>query len=157
MLLPKNRPAPLRQRFYLLIALGIAFWIAGICASVIFKDTVMLVLSLLVFVFCFIKAGCHYMTVINSEYETVSGVCVSVSPKLLRRQKKIKITDGDGNERTLLLSKHSRIKTGVRYNFYFKSAKRISLDNDYFDALLSADCFLGYEEAENCSDEHTKE
>lgn len=147
MLLPQSHPAPLRQRFYLLIVVGITFLIAGICVSIIFNDTVMLVLSVIVCVFCFIKAGCHYMTVINSRYETISGVCVSVTPRFLRRQKKIKINDVDGNERTLLLSKHSRVKTGVRYNFYFKTVKHISIDNDYFDALLSSDCFLGYEEA----------
>lgn len=143
----KEFPGPLKEKFISLIVMGIVFWITGICVSLIFKDWAMFILSLLVCIFSFIKAGTFYVIVSNKEFETVTGTCISVSPILIRKQKKIKITDTEGNERAFILSKHSKIVIGNEYNFYFKETKRISLGSEYFDSVLSSDCFLGYEEA----------
>ena len=143
----KEFPAPLKEKFISLILMGVLLWIVGICVALIFKDMTMFMLSLLASVCCFIKAGMFYVTVSNKEYETVTGTCISVSPNLIRKQKKIKIMDNDGNERNLILSKHSKIAIGKEYCFYFKETKRISLGSEYFDSVLSSDCFLGYEES----------
>ena len=141
----KEFPAPLKEKFISLLIMGILLWIIGVCVALIFKDMTMFILSLLVCIFCFIKAGVFYVTVSNKEYETVTGTCISVSPILIRKQKKIKISDNDGNERSLILGKHSKVDIGAEYIFYFKETKRISLGSEYFDSVLSSDCFLGYE------------
>ena len=70
---------------------------------------------------------------------------MGISPKPLRKFRKIRIMDDEGNESSLLLSKQSKVKIGDRYRFYFKQTQRISLGSDYFDAAMSSDCFLGYE------------
>lgn len=145
----KEFPAPLKEKFISLIAMGILCTLVGICSSIIFKDMTMLILSILVLVLCLVKAGMFYVTVSNKEYETVTGICVSVTHIIVHKQKKVKITDSDGNEGCLILGKHSKIEVGKSYTFYFKSTKRISLGNEYFDSVLSSDCFLGYEELEN--------
>lgn len=142
----KEFPAPLKEKFISLIFMGILLCLVGICVALLFKDMTMFILSLLVCICCFIKAGTFYVTVSNKEYEAVTGACISVSPILIRKQKKVKILDGEENERSLILSRHSKIEIGKNYTFYFKSTKRISLGSEYFDSVLSSDCFLGYEE-----------
>ena len=76
----------------------------------------------------------------------VEGTCVGIVPKPLRKYRKIRIMDDDGNESALLLGKHSKIQIGFRYRFYFKKTQRLTLGSEYFDAALSSDCFLGFEE-----------
>lgn len=142
----KEFPAPLKEKFISLIVMGVLLWLVGICVALLFKDMTMFILSLLVCICCFIKAGTFYVTVSNEEYEAVKGTCILVSPIFIRKQKKIKIVDKDENERSLILGRHSKIDVGKSYTFYFKSTKRISLGSEYFDSVLSSDCFLGYEE-----------
>ena len=142
----KEFPIPLKEKFISLIVMGILLWLVGICVALLFKDMTMFILSLLVCICCFIKAGMFYVTVSNKEYEAVTGTCISVSPILIRKQKKVKILDSEENERNLILGRHSKIGVGKNYTFYFKSTKRISLGSEYFDSVLSSDCFLGYEE-----------
>ena len=76
----------------------------------------------------------------------MEGTCVAITPKPLRKYRKIKIIDTDGNESSLLLGKHSKVKIGFCYRFYFTKTQHVSLGSEYFDAALSSDCFLGYEE-----------
>ena len=109
----KDFPATLKEKFISLVVMCIIFWITGICVSLIFKDIAMFILSIILCVGCVIKAGMFYVTVSNEEYETVTGTCISVSPILIRKQKKIKISDNDGNERSLILGKHSKVDIGA--------------------------------------------
>ena len=51
----------------------------------------------------------------------------------------------DGMEITLLLSKSARLKIGAPYRFYFQKGARPAVGNDYLDAALSTNSFLGYE------------
>ena len=146
MLSVKEFPAPLKEKFISLIVLSVIFWIVGICVALLFSDITMFILSVLVCICCIIKAYMFYKTVSDEEYEVLEGSCISVSPILIRKQKKIKIKDNEGNERSLILSKHSKVSIGTEYKFYFKETKKISLGSEYFDSILSSDCFLGYEE-----------
>ena len=52
----------------------------------------------------------------------------------------------DGMEITLLLSKSARLKIGSPYRFYFQKGARPAVGNEYLDAALSTNNFLGYEE-----------
>ena len=88
-----------------------------------------------------------FRTAAKKDYEVVEGICTAIVPKLLNKFRKVKITDDDGNETTLLLAKQSKITIGERYKFYFKKTTRVTLGNEYFDSALSSDCFLGYEAA----------
>ena len=47
---------------------------------------------------------------------------------------------------TLLLSKSARLKIGAPYRFYFQKGARPAVGNEYLDAALSTNNFLGYEE-----------
>lgn len=147
----KEFPAPIKEKFISLIVMGVTILIAGICASLIFKDVTMLMLSIIVFGFCALKAYSFYVMAATKNYESVKGACLSTSNILIRKQKKIRIIDGEGNERSFILNRHSKVSIGKEYIFYFKATRRISLGSEYLDSALSSDCFLGYEEV-NSSD-----
>ena len=51
----------------------------------------------------------------------------------------------DGMEITLLLSKSTWLKIGAPYRFYFQKGTRSTVGNDYLDAALLTNSFLGYE------------
>ena len=117
----KNFPGPIKEKFVSLLIVGILFWLAGIIVTFVFDDTVMFVLSVLICTFSLIKAIGLYLAVSKGEYETVKGTCISVSPILIRKQKKVKIKDSDGNERLMILGRYSKIDIGKEYNFYFNT------------------------------------
>lgn len=139
-------PAPLRNRLLLTALLGVVCLLIGLAMFLFAKDRVMLLLSAVVFIFSFYRAWSIYRVISRQEYEAVEGTCVGIVPKPLRKYRKIQIMDDEGNESTLLLGKHSKIKIGFRYRFYFKKTQRLTLGSEYFDSALSSDCFLGYEE-----------
>ena len=126
--------------------IGAGCLLIGVSMCFILKDRIMLFLSLAVFVASAGRALSYYRIITDKSYETVEGVCVSVVPKPLRKYRKIKIMDGDGNESTMLLGKQSKVKIGYRYRFYFKETQHISLGSEYLNSAMSSDHFLGYEE-----------
>ena len=70
----------------------------------------------------------------------------SVSQPPFRRYKKVCLTLADGKETTLLLGLQTKIKPGTWYRFYFQSGSASQLGNEYLDAALSTNVFLGCEE-----------
>ena len=140
-------PSPLKRKMILTALVGIGCLLVGIAFTVIAKDTMMLLLSIAVCAFSFYKAFAMFRIASKKDYEIVKGTCTAIIPKLLNKFRKIKITDDEGNETTLLLAKQSKIAIGERYKFYFKKTTRVTLGNEYFDSALSSDCVLGYEAA----------
>ena len=138
-------PSPLKRKMILTTLVGIGCLLVGIAFTIIAKDTMMLLLSIAVCAFSFYKAFAMFRIASKKDYEIVKGTCTAIVPKLLNKFRKIKITDDEGNETTLLLAKQSKITIGERYKFYFKKTTRVTLGNEYFDSALSSDCFLGYE------------
>lgn len=138
-------PAPLKRKILLTSIIGIGCLLVGIAFAIFAKDTMMLFLSLAVCAFSSYKSFAMFRVASKKEYEVVEGTCSAIVSKLLPRFRKIKITDDEGNEITLLLSKQSKVSIGERYRFYFKKTTRVTLGNEYFDSALSSDCFLGYE------------
>ena len=138
-------PSPLKRKMILTALVGIGCLLVGIAFTAIAKDTMMLLLSVAVCAFSFYKAFAMFRIASKKDYEIVEGTCTAIIPKLLNKFRKIKITDDEGNETTLLLAKQSKIAIGGRYKFYFKKTTRVTLGNEYFDSALSSDCFLGYE------------
>lgn len=138
-------PAPLKRKTLLTTMVGIGCLLVGIAFTIFAKDTMMLFLSIAVCAFSFYKALAMYRVASKRDYEIVEGTCTNIVPKLMPKYRKIKVTDDEGNETTLLLGKQSKVNIGDRYRFYFKKTTRVTLGNAYFDSVLSSDCFLGYE------------
>lgn len=138
-------PEPLRRKMFLTALVGIGCFLVGVAFTIFAKDTIMLIFSGAVCAFSLFKAFTMYRVASKKDYEVVEGTCSAIVPKLFPKFRKIKITDDEGNETTLLLSKQSKVSIGERYRFYFKKTTRVTLGNEYFDSALSSDCFLGYE------------
>lgn len=142
----KNAPAPLRRKLFLTALLGLLCLLIGVAMFLFSKDRIMLLLSAAVCILSFYRAWSIYNTVCKQEYEVVEGTCVGITPKPMRKYRKVRIMDNEGNESALLLGKQSKIKIGFRYRFYFKKTQRFTIGSEYFDSALSSDCFLGFEE-----------
>lgn len=142
----REAPAPLRRKLYLTAIIGSVCLLVGLAMFLFLKDKMMLFLSLVICTFSIAKVIDYYRIIAGGDYETVEGTCVSITPKPLRKYRKIKIMDDNGVESSLLLNKQSKVKIGYRYRFYFKETQHISLGSEYLDSALSSDCFLGYEE-----------
>ena len=138
-------PAPLKRKMLLIALVGIGCLLVGVAFTIFAKDMMMLFLSIAVCGFSLYKTFTMFRVASKKDYEIVEGTCSAIVPKLITKFKKIKITDDEGNETTLLLSKQSKVSIGERYRFYFKKTTRVTLGNEYFDSALSSDCFLGYE------------
>ena len=138
-------PAPLKRKMLLTALVGIGCLLVGVAFTIFAKDMMMLFLSIAVCGFSLYKTFTMFRVASKKDYEIVEGTCSAIVPKLITKFKKIKITDDEGNETTLLLSKQSKVSIGERYRFYFKKTMRVTLGNEYFDSALSSDCFLGYE------------
>ncbi|MDD4509342.1 MAG: hypothetical protein PHY23_00255 [Oscillospiraceae bacterium] len=120
--------------------------LVGVVMFLFSRDVIMLVLSGAICVGALWKAVTLFRMISKKNYEIVEGTCVSISQNPIRRYRKVKIMDEAGTESTLLLSKQDKIKIGFRYRFYFSKTQHITLGSEYFDAALSSDCFVGYEE-----------
>ena len=141
-----NSPPPLKRKLFLTALAGLLCLLIGISMCIFAKARIMLCLSCAVCRCSFIKAISLYRVLSEKKYEVVEGTCVGIVPKPLRKFRKIRIMDDEGNESALLLPKQSKVTIGDRYRFYFKQTQRISLGSEYFDAAMSSDCFLGYEQ-----------
>lgn len=148
----KDIPAPLKRKLLFTILVGLLCLIIGITIFIISNDKMMLLLSLVVCGISIFKAFSIYQIILKKQYEVVEGTCIGIVPKPLRKYRKIRIMDDEGNESTLLLHKQSKIKIGDRYCFYFKRTTHLTLGNEYLDTAMSSDCFLGYEESKQQSE-----
>lgn len=144
----KNTPTPIYHKLILTCIVGTGCLLVGLAMSLFLRDKMMLFLSLAIWIFSFLKANNYYRIMCDKKYEIVEGTCVAITPKPLRKYRKIKIMDDNGIESSLLLEKHAKVKIGYRYRFYFKETQHLSFGNNYLDNAVSSDHFLGYEELE---------
>lgn len=145
----KPTPAPIRNKLILTAVVGVVCLLIGIAMFLFAKDRMMLFLSMTVFFISLYRAWTLWQVINKAKYEIVEGTCVGIVPKPLRKYRKIRMMDDEGNESALLIGKQSKIKIGSRYRFYFKDTQRFTIGSEYFDSALSSDCFLGFEEIED--------
>lgn len=152
----KSAPSPLRRKFYMTGLLGLLCLLIGIAVYFFSKDRTMLLLSGVVCILSIWRAYSIFHTITGKQYEIVEGTCVAVMPKPLRKYRKIRIMDDEGNESVVLLNKQSKVKIGYRYRFFFRQTQRFSLGSEYLDTAMSSDHFLGYEELGEFATETTE-
>lgn len=145
----KPTPAPIRNKLILTAVVGVVCLLIGIAMFLFAKDRMMLFLSMTVFFISLYRVWTLWQVINKAKYEIVEGTCVGIVPKPLRKYRKIRMMDDEGNESALLIGKQSKIKIGSRYRFYFKDTQRFTIGSEYFDSALSSDCFLGFEEVED--------
>ena len=93
----------------------------------------------------FVKVNVWLMNVEMENVKIVDGICTGVSTHMLCRYRKVHLTNEQGEEQTLLINKSSKFQLGVHYRFYFQKSNHLVIGNDYLDAALSTNNFLGFE------------
>ena len=142
-------PFVLRRKILLTYLAGIASIAVSLVIFIATADRILLALGGIIFVASLVLGKSLWSIAARGQYEVVEGICTGVSTPMLWRYRKIHLMDELGTERTLLLSKTAKFQIGARYRFYFQKGSRPAIGNDYLDATLSTNNFLGYEALED--------
>ena len=142
----KDSPKPLQKKLIFTVMIGILCLIMRGAVSLFANEQGTFLLSGVICVVCLYKAWKLYHIIANINYDIIEGTCVGITSKPMHKYIKVHLMDDSGEEFSLLLEKMSHIKIGIRYRFYLKKTAPLSTGSEYFDASLSTDCFLGYEE-----------
>lgn len=139
-------PPVLRTKTALTFLTGAGFGMAAAIFFAVSKDLTLLTLGGILFLWCLLKGWMLRRAIQAGQYECVTGICTSVYQPPFRQYKKVHLTLTNGEETILLLGLQTRIKPDTWYRFYFQSGSASRLGNEYLDAALSTNVFLGYEE-----------
>lgn len=137
-------PFVLRRKILLTVLVGIASIVISLVVFAVTADRVLLALGGIILAASLILGKSLWATAARGRYEVVEGVCTAVSTPMLRRYRKVHLMDEQGTEQTLLIHKSSKFQIGAHYRFYFQKSSHPVIGNDYLDAALSTNNFLGY-------------
>lgn len=141
-----HSPPLLRRRVILTLLLGTACISIAVVMFFLSGDRILLTLSSLIFACCLFRSFMLLRITLRGEYDTITGTCTNIQAESFHKCRRIYLLDDTGNETTLILGKQSKIKPGTSYRFYFQRNGPALLDNDYLDAMLVTNQFLGCEE-----------
>ena len=140
-------PKPLRRRLVLTFLVGTGCFFTGLVLFLHQKDISFFILSILLFAGSAIKAVLLGLQIKRKTYFVLEGICTDVRLRLFRNSHDIVLTDQDGNEHLLRISKDHKIRSGVSYRFYFKTSDSIpSRKNPLLTKASLTDNLLGVEE-----------
>jgi len=148
-------PKPVFMRLLMLFGGGVGCLLVGVIVTIATGDMVLLAMSVILGV-AFVAKGFLVKRKINQgQIYSVSGVCVSVAPKMLGRYRRIELVDTvTGGDVHFVLPKKTVFKVGHVYTCYFDNPisnrpESISTpQGDFFNAELDlpTNGFLGFED-----------
>jgi len=147
-------PKPVFMRLLMLFVGGIGCLLVGIIVTTVTGDMVLLALSLILGAALVVKGILMRRKINQGHIYSVSGVCVSVAPKMLRRYKRIELVDTTtGDDVHFVLPKRVVFKVGHVYTCYFdnritnRSDSVAMPQNGFLNAELDlpTNGFLGFE------------
>ena len=141
-----HSPPILQRKVLLTLLLGIGSISIGAVMFYLSRDRTLLVLSILILLGCTFRSARLLQVILREDYDIIAGTCTNISAVPFRKYRKINLLDQAGNEIKLLLGKQQPVKPGSSYRFYFQRNGPAPSGNDYLDAMLSTNLFLGYEE-----------
>lgn len=136
-------PKPLFTRLAAICAVGLFCVLFGCVYALSQKDTILLVMSLLLGVCCIIRFLLLYQAVKAENYRVLEGICVKREKSPLTRNQQVLFRTSDGKEYRFSLEKHTRLLAGHSYRLYFK--KEEYLENTIGN-LSATPGLIGYEE-----------
>jgi len=139
-----NIPKPIMVRLLMLFIGGVGCLLVGLIVSLATGDLAVLSMSLILGA-SFIAKGFLLKKKINKELIfSVSGVCVSIAPKLFGRYKRIELVNTDtGDDVYFVLPKKVLFKIGHVYTCYFDNQL---INNQAGDFDLPTNGFLGFQD-----------
>jgi len=148
-------PKPVFIRLVMLFGAAVGCLLVGIVVSRVTGDMILLGMSAILGG-AFIAKGFLLKRKINAgQIFSVSGVCVSIAPKILGRYRRIELVNTDtGDDVSFILPKKVVFKVGHVYSCYFDnliSNRPLNLNNPkggfiYADMDLPTNGFLGFED-----------
>lgn len=136
-------PKPLFTRLAAICAVGLFCVLFGGVYALSQKDTILLVMSLLLGVCCIIRFLLLYHAVKAENYRVLEGICIKREKSPLTRNQQVLFRTADGKEYRFSLEKNTRLLAGHSYRLYFK--KESPLGENAGD-LLHTPALIGYEE-----------
>ena len=148
-------PKPVFMRLLMLFGGGAGCLLVGIIVSLITGDLVLLAMSAILSIAFVAKGFLLKRKISTGQIYNVSGVCVSIAPKMLGRYRRIELVDTvTGGDVHFILPKKTVFKVGHVYTCYFDNQinnRPVSINN-LKGGFLSADMdlptngFLGFED-----------
>lgn len=140
-------PKPLLRRLILTFLVGTGCFFTGLVFFLHERDTSFFILSILLFAGSATKAILLGLQIKRKTYFVLEGTCTDVRLRLFRNSHDIVLTDQDGNEHLLRISKDHKIRSGASYRLYFKTSDSIpSGQNPLLTKAALTDNLLGVEE-----------
>ncbi len=136
-------PKPLFTRLAAICAVGLFCVLFGCVYALSQKDTILLVMSLLLGLCCIIRFILLYNAVKTENYRVLEGICIKREKSPLTRNQQVLFRTADGKEYRFSLEKNTRLLAGHSYRLYFK--KESPLGENAGD-LLHTPALIGYEE-----------
>lgn len=126
-------PKPVIMRMIMLFGAAAGCLLVGIVVSRVTNDMILLTMSAILGM-AFIAKGFSLKRKISAgQIYSVSGVCLSIAPKILGRYRRIELMDTDtGNDVSFILSKKVVFKIGHVYSCYFDnqiSSRPLNISN----------------------------
>lgn len=142
----KEWPAALRNRWFLHIAAGVGFLLVGLAAFSALHDRMLLMISALLSLCTVLRCLSFYRMVQAESYEVVEGVCIELGRPGLRKRRRVRLLQEDGNEYAVLLDKRTPLRIGNRYRIYFRREDDGGQDVNLFPCFAAEGQFLGLED-----------
>ena len=150
-----NLPKPVFVRLLMLFGGGVGCMFVGIIVSLVTGDLVLLALSAILCITMVIQGILLKRKANKGQIYSASGVCVSITPKMLGRYRRIELMDtATGNDICIVLPKKTVFKIGHVYTCYFDNQinNRPENTNNPQGSFFNADMdfptngFLGFED-----------
>ena len=120
-------PKPVFMRMLILFGAAIGCLFVGVVVSRVTGDMILLAMSAILGVAFITKGFLLKRKISTGQIYNVSGVCVSITPKILGRYRRIELVNTDtGDDVSFILPKKVMFKVGHVYYCYFDN--RISND-----------------------------
>jgi xanthosine utilization system XapX-like protein len=141
-------PRPVFMRMLMLFGSAAGCLLVGVVVSTVTGDMIMLAMSAILGIAFSTKGVLLKRKISAGQICSVSGVCISIVPKILGRYRRIELVDIDtGDDVSFILPKKITFKIGHIYTCYFDnqiSSSPLNINNSGMD--LPANGFLGFED-----------
>jgi len=153
--LPPTIPKPVFIRLLILFCGGVGCLLVGIIVTITTSDFILLVMSLILSVAFIAKGFLIKRKIKQGKIYSVSGVCISLTPKMLGRYRRIELVDTiTGGDVSFILPKKTVFRVGHVYTCYFDtpiinhSESITTSKSGFFNAELDlpTNGFLGFED-----------
>lgn len=118
----------------------------GLAAFSALQDRMLLWIGALLALGTLLRCLSFYRIVQAEAYEAVEGVCIELGSVRLRKRRKVRLLQEDGNEYAVLLDKRTPLWVGNRYRIYFRREDNGSQAACLFPCFAAEDRFLGLED-----------